>query len=168
KGKVEAADAEVFDGIKGSNFYAAFSMGCVPDLAIGVMGLWIDVPVAGGEIVCQPVPIREIEINLGPYGVTDDRFIVRQTRNRHIRTLVGKIDLPPEIENAITKRPNDATTVTWGYWRLWQHVLMVKDRVIYEEVLKGEGCCPFLVIRFNPNADFAWADGPLIQSLEDL
>jgi hypothetical protein len=39
-----------------------------------------------------------MEINLGPFGEIDDRFIVRHTKNRFVKALLPGIDLPEEIE----------------------------------------------------------------------
>jgi hypothetical protein len=51
---------------------------------------------------------------------------------------------------------------------VWQHVVMIKNLVVHKVEIVGEGSCPFIVGRFNPSADWAYADGPLLQGLPDL
>jgi hypothetical protein len=82
------------------------------------------------------VPLRELEVNLGPYGEIDDRFAVRSTRNVHVRELVGEeiwAKIKPDLKKEITEKAKERTQVVWGFWRkwevkgdeCWQHVVMV-------------------------------------------
>ena len=171
---IRDGDRAIFEAIAGSNFYPACGVGFTPDLAIGTVAMWIRKE--RGEICCQPIPIREIEINLGPFGEIDDRFVVRWTKNCHVKTLTKGLDLPAGILAEIKTAPTAKTTVVWGFWRdweddtdeVWHHVVMVKQTVIHHTVLRGRGSCPLLVARFNPSPEWAWGVGPLIQSLPDL
>jgi hypothetical protein len=97
--QIREDDIAIFDAIKGCNFYPEFAKAAYPDLAIGTMGLYIDDERPGEHICVQAIPLREIEINLGPYGEIDDRFIVRHTRNRHVRTLLKGIPIPADLAN---------------------------------------------------------------------
>jgi hypothetical protein len=178
KQQVQKDDTKIFEAIKSSNFYAEMAKAAYPDLAIGTMGLWIDDPRPAENIVCQAIPLRELEINLGPYGEIDDRFIVRHTRNRYLKALLGPLaeKLPPDIKRKTEEAGNQRTQIRWGYWRqwdkrgdeCWQHVVMVGRRVIHSADLVGEGCCPLIVARFNPTADWAYALGPLLQGLPEF
>lgn len=170
-----AGDEAIFKAISTSNFYAACGVGFNPDLALGTVGLWIDREFAGGPIVCQPIPIRELEINSGPRGGIDDRFICRWTSNRHLPTLTRGLPLPRDIQDAIKNEPNARTNVTWGFWYegsaygdKWCHVVLIKDKLIHTAELTGKGSCPLIVGRFNPSPEWAWGEGPLIQALPDL
>jgi hypothetical protein len=51
---------------------------------------------------------------------------------------------------------------------VWQCVIYVKKRLIYETRMKGEGCCPMIIGRLNPNPDWPWGHGPLMQYLPTL
>lgn len=176
KAQVRADDTEIFAAIKGCNFYAEFAKAAYPDLAIGTMALWIDDPRPGENICVQAVPLRELEINLGPYGEIDDRFIVRHTRNRNVKALLPGIDIPPDLLAEIDAGPEKKTEVRWGYWRLWdrlgdewwQHVVMIKNRVVKSAEFVGEGSCPLVVPRFNATADWAYGLGVLLQGLPEL
>jgi hypothetical protein len=176
KKQVEDDDTKIFGAIKSSNLYAEFAKAAYPDLAIGTMALFIDDPRPAENVVVMAVPLRELEINLGPFGDIDDRFIVRHTRNRHVKALIPGIKLPADIQEAIDNDGTDRTEIRWGYWRkrdergdeVWQHVVMVKNRVVHDAVMRGEGCCPLLVMRFNPTADWAYALGPMLQGLPEF
>jgi hypothetical protein len=176
KGQVKADDVEIFSAIKGCNFYSEFAKAANPDLAIGTIGLFIDDPRPGEPICVQAVPLRELEINLGPYGEIDDRFIVRHTRNRHVKALLPGIEIPADLLAEIDAGPEKKAEVRWGWWRLWdrlgdewwQHVVMIKNRVVHAAELRGEGCCQLIVSRFNATADWAYGLGVLLQSLPEL
>ena len=172
---IKDGDAAIFEAIASSNFYPACGMGFNPDLAIGTVGMWISRDRTASPINCQPIPIRELEINTGPYGGVDDRFVCRWTRNKHLPELLKGLDLPSAIKADIDNKAGDKTLVSWGFWReweetdeCWRHVVMVKKEVIHECQLKGRGSCPLVVARFNPNPEWAWGVGPLIQGLPDF
>jgi hypothetical protein len=176
---VEAADKQIFTAIKASNLYAEISKAFDPDLSIGTVALWIDRPHPSKPIQCLAVPIHEFEINLGPDGTIDDRFAIRFTRNSHVRVLLGEeiwAKVPEKIKTKIREKPATKTELRWGFWRLWdrhddevwQHVVYVGNEMVHDAILKGEGCCPMIVFRWNPNPDWPWGHGPLLQYMPTL
>jgi hypothetical protein len=171
----------VFEAIKASNFYAELSKAFDPDLAIGTVGLWIEPP--GGKIsepvVVSAIPIREMEVDLGPYGEIDTRFAVRHTRNMYLETLLGKeiwSKIPDDVGAVCRDKPTDRTMLSWGFWRdwsrvddeVWQHVVYVKNKLVHDQVLVGDGSCPLIIFRWNPNPDWPWGHGPLLQGMPSL
>lgn len=174
--EIAAQTTRVMDAIKQSNFYSEAAGAYMPDLALGTVGLLIDDPRPAEPFVCQAIPIRELEINIGPYGGVDDRFVVRHTKHRFLRALLGDLELPAEIEKKIKDKPNERCRVTWGWWRLWseigdvvwQHIVMVGEKVVHHGQLKGVGSCPLLVGRFNRDPMFPFGHGPTLQSLPDM
>jgi hypothetical protein len=172
---IKQGDQAIFEAIASSNFYPACGMGFNPDLAIGTVGLWIDRDRTAEPINCQPIPIRELEIGVGPRGGVDDRFVCRWTRNKHLPELLKGLTIPASLKSEIDRNPTGKTNITWGFWRDWEeddecwcHVVMVKTKVIHEVTLKGRGSCPLIIARFNPCVEWAWGLGPLIQSIPDL
>ncbi|MDB5937590.1 MAG: hypothetical protein JWQ01_4934 [Massilia sp.] len=173
---VRKGDLRIFEAMKGSNLYPEIAKAFYPDLAIGTVALWIEDAHPGQPLVVSAVPLRELEINLGPFGEVDDRFIVRHTKNRYVRALLPGITIPQEIAAKIDKKPNDRTELRWGFWRkwadrsdeVWQHVVMIGNKVVHSVEMRGEGCCPLIVGRFNPSADWVYGAGPLMQALPDL
>jgi hypothetical protein len=174
--KIRAADQKIFAAMKASNLYPEITKAFYPDLAIGTTALWIQRPHPSRPIVVSAIPLRELEINLGPYGEIDDRFAVRYTRNCYVEELLGKEiwdKVEPRIKTTCGDKPTDRTQIAWGFWRkwsetndeVWQHTVLVKDVLVHDNEIKGEGCCPLLPIRFNPTADWPHGVGPLIQGL---
>jgi len=168
-------DTAIFRAIAASNFYAACGMGFNPDLALGTVGMWIERNIAARPIKCQAIPIRELEINTGPYGDLDERFISRWTRNHHLPGLTKGIQLPAKMDADIKNSPRALTNITWCFCRdhdsdeeKWDHGLLIKDALVYSTALMGAGSCPLIVGRFNPSPDYPWGVGPLIQALPDL
>jgi hypothetical protein len=179
KGDVLKGDQSIFSAMKASNLYPEIAKAFYPDLAIGTVGLWIERPHIASAIVNSAVPLRELEINLGPYGEIDDRFAVRYTRNCYVRELVGEeiwAKMSAEHIKVMNENPEHQTEVIWGFWRkweekgdeTWQHVVMIKNTLVHDEVIKGAGCCPLLVMRFNPTSDAPHGMGPLFLGLPSL
>jgi len=185
KAQIGKDDISIFSAMKASNLYSEVPKAFYPDLPIGTVGLWIERPHPTSAIVNSAIPLRELEVNLGPYGDIDDRFAVRHTRNVHVRELVGeeiwgKLQAKnPDLAKEITEKSKDRTQVVWGYWRIWsdksdevwQHVVMVGktgDNVVHDVEIRGEGCCPLWVGRFNPSPDSPFGLGPLLQGLPSL
>ena len=182
KDEIKKGDIAIFNAMKASNLYSEVAKGFYPDLAIGTVGLWIERPHAAAAIINSAIPLRELEINLGPYGDIDDRFAVRSTRNVHVRELVGEeiwAKMSDELKKEMDEKAKERTQVVWGFWRIWddksdevwQHVVMVGktgNNLIHDVKIKGEGCCPLWVGRFNPSPDSPFALGPLIQGLPSL
>jgi hypothetical protein len=182
KDEIKKGDTAIFNAMKASNLYSEVAKGFYPDLSIGTVGLWIERPHASRPIVNSAIPLRELEINLGPYGEIDDRFVVRHTRSVHVRELVGETiwaKVPEALKEEIRQKPKERTQVVWGFWRLWeekgdecwQHVVMVgkaANTLVHDVEIKGEGCCPLWVGRFNPSPDAPFGLGPLIQGLPSL
>ncbi len=177
--EIRDGDKAIFEAIKSCNFYSELGKAAYPDLAIGTMAMFITDPGRASNIKCLATPLRELEINLGPDGVVDDRFAIRFTKNRYIKKLVGdKIfaQIPSDLLEEVNAAPTKPTEVRWGYWRLWdehgdetwRHVVMIKNRVVHVAKLIGEGSCPLLVTRFGATCDWAYALGRLLRSLPEL
>jgi len=171
--------AKVFNAMKASNLYPEVTKSFNPDLAIGTAAMWIDRLHPSQPIRCVAVPFRELEINSGPHGDVDDRFAVRWTRNCYARELLGE-EIWAKVDEKIKKHVADKGEVrcqiVWGFWRkwedksneCWQHVVLLDNNLVHDVEIKGEGCCPLIVMRFNPNADWVFGFGPLWQGLPSL
>jgi len=166
----------ILDAIKASSYYPAAAQAYMPDIALGTAALMIEDKRSYQPISCQAVPLRELEINIGPDGQIDDRFIVRKTKARNIPALLGGLKLPEETRRKIKDTPNHTSTIEWGWWRLWdrdedvywQAVVLVDKTLVHHAVLKGAGSCPLLVFRFNPDPMFAFGNGPTLLCLPEL
>jgi len=173
---VRKRDDAIFRGIRASNFNSEIGTALVPDLSVGTVSLWVDEPNGFDPIHVQHHPIRETEINLGPDGRVDDRFIVRHLRGRQIPDILKGIDLPEKIRKKIGAKANEFYPVAWGHWRdwnvtedfIWQAEITVCDEVVWRDRLEGEAACPHIVMRFLPHALQPWGNGPAIASLPNL
>jgi hypothetical protein len=178
--QIKEDDESIFSAIKASNLYPEIAKAFIPDLAIGTTALWISRPHPHLPIVCQAIPFRELEIDLGPYGEVDFRAAVRYTRNHYVEELVGEdiwANMDPDMKRFCSMdRPDDRTQVIWAYWRrwedfsdeCWQHVVAIHNTVIHDEEINGEGCCPLIVMRFGATPDWPHGVGPLIKGLPSL
>lgn len=173
---VKKGDLQIFDAMKASNLYPELPKAFNPDLALGTAALWIKRPHPSKAIVVTAVPLRELEINLGPYGEIDDRFAVRYTRNCYVEEVVGDeiwALVDAKTKEKIGDKPAERTQVVWGYWRIWsdhtdevwQHVVLIGQTLVYSTEIRGEGSCPLLPMRFNPTADWPHGQGPLLQGM---
>jgi head-to-tail connecting protein len=167
-------DDIIFEAIKASNFYAEIPKAYDPDLAIGTAAVWIDQPRPDHAIQTLAVPLREFEGSLGPNGEIDDRFAVRWTRNRYVKTLLPGVKIPQEILDKIDKDPETVTDVVRGFWRIWdrpdetwQYVALVGNKLVDKKEVVGEGSCPLIPTRFNPSSDWVWGIGPMFKTLPD-
>jgi Bacteriophage head to tail connecting protein len=174
--EAKVGDDAIFRAIAASNFYPACGMGFTPDLALGTVALWIERNQAWKPINCQPIPLRELEISTGPFGGIDDRFVSRWTHARHLPALTRGLNVPKEWTKKIKDEPGAWVNITWGFWRdweedeeeCWHHVVLLDTHLINYCRLRGAGCCPLIVARFNPSPEWPWGVGPLIQALPDL
>src|SRR5271166_618730 len=177
---VKADDEQIFSAIKASNLYPEVAKAFIPDLAIGTTALWIERPHAHAPIVCQAIPFRELEIDLGPYGEIDFRAAVCYTRNHYVQELFGEEiwdEMDPELKKFHSlDKPHDRTQVVWGFWRLWedksdecwQKVVLVGNRLVHDKELHGEGSCPLIPMRFGATPDWPHGVGPLVKGLPTL
>lgn len=173
---VRAEDEKIFQVIRSSNFHAELSKQAVPDGGIGVFAMHIHQQRGDKPPLCIGIPIRKLEMNLGPDGRIDDRFVIEKTKYRHVPALLPEITLPAEIKKLVKDKPGDKVTVEWGYWRdwtrdddeVWQHCVRVGDTVVHTAQLVGAGCCPLVLGRFGATPDYAWPDGPTIKALPDF
>lgn len=176
---IAAEDKKIFDLIRASNYYAEKAKSGVPDAAIGVIALLITDPGRGAPVTCLGVPIRELDMDLGPDGKIDFRSITRHTKYRYLKALLGAEvagKLNDEELKKIKDKPNDPVELNWIWWRNWEnvgdvewtHVVLVGQRLIHDATSVGEGSCPLSVGRFGATPDFAWPDGPLVKALADM
>lgn len=176
KDEIKKDDGKIFEAMKASNLYPELAKSFYPDLALGTVAAWVDRPHPSSAITVAAIPLRELEINLGPYGEVDDRFAVRYTRNSYVRELVGEdvwAKIPAKLREKMDKKPSVRTQVIWGFWRkwekigdeCWQRVVLVGNDLVDDGELVGEGSCPLWVARFNPSADWPHGIGPMIQGL---
>jgi hypothetical protein len=167
----------VLQKMKETNFYDEVSIGYRTDLAVGTVAMWVDRAGLGQPIATRSVPLHELEINVGPDGKIDDRFVVRHTKVRFLAAYLSRdvLEKIPNYQNIAKKEPNKSCKLVWGFWRIWaefepiwQGVVLYNDKIIDERLYKGIGSVPLIVSRFNPDPMFPYGEGPCRMSLPDL
>lgn len=167
---------KVFGLIWESNFYSEIGKALNPDAAVGTFGVLVDTKNLHGSVSCYAVPLREMEINIGPDGKVGDRFIVRYTKNRFVHSLIeAEAKLSDKLSKAIADKPNGQASVTWGWMRdyskdeeTWQYVQLVNRELVYDKVFSGAGSCAFVVVTFNRHSEYPYGTGPLLKAAPDL
>lgn len=179
KEDMAAYDMAVFGQIRKSNFDAELAIALDPDAAIGTTALWIWAPGHGRPYQVEHVPIRELEINIGPNGEIDDRFRVRWVRSSKLRGVVGAemiAALPEKSRKKVEGKTDTWIECVWGYWRDWDtpsddvfvHVLTIDGEVVHADTSVGEGSCPLIVAPFSPDRLHAFGNGPAIAALQEF
>jgi hypothetical protein len=138
------------------------------DAVLGNVCMWVDRHTLSGPIVCEAVPCSEVHLRLGPYGI-DDRFRTKKYFYRDLPQLLQGATFSEKMKEKIKKGGTAKATVTWGFWRdysdtgnpKWvQRIRVDNEKVGLDEDLEGEGSCPLLVGRFNPQPNSPWGKGP--------
>lgn len=176
KAAAKKADEQVFNEINDSNLYSTLGAALVPDVGLGTVALWIDERTSYDPVHCQHIPLRELDLNVGPYGDLDDRFATRHIRYGKLYSLVEPSIVPPDIKRKVRESPNKTCRVTFGFWRdwskpkdyVWKSVVIIDGKVVKSDELSGEGCCPLVVMRFAPDPIHAFGNGPTLDALPDL
>jgi hypothetical protein len=169
-------DDSIFKAIRSSNFDAELATALVPDAGIGTMAMWVRDQVAHDPIHCLHIPLRELEINTGPDGTVDDRFVVRWVPGRKVAGVLQGVAIPAKAKEKIAKKPDAPVEVVWGYWRdwsepediVWKSVIRVAGEIARQQEYRGEGSCPLIVWRFAPDSLHAFGNGPTIDAIPML
>jgi len=178
KDQVEKDDKLVLSTIRSSNFDAVAYQGFEPDLSIGVVALWIDEGRLHKQPTCRAIPLRKLEIDLGPDGEIGPRFVVEQVMGRDLAANLGTLaaKIPDKIAAKAKNQPTQQMELTRGLWRNWDnmgteewyYVVTVEKTFVHYETLVGEGSCPCVVTPWSPNPDSPWGDGPALKALPYL
>jgi hypothetical protein len=178
KEQVEADDKQILSTIRSSNFDAVAYQGFEPDLSIGVVAMWIDEGELSRNPACRSIPLRKLEIDLGPDGEIGPRFVVEQVMGRDIAANLGSLaaKIPATIAAKIRAKPAQMLELVRGLWRNWDnrgteewfYVVTVDKTFVHYETLLGEGSCPLVVTPWSPNPDSPWGDGPALKALPYL
>ena len=171
--QVDAADKQIMQAIRASGFGAAAYQAFNPDLYVGTCAMWLDPAQVSFHLpACWGVPIREFECNIGPLGTVDDRFVVKWVSYDHAKVILGPgASIPQEIANRSGGKKR--CQLVLGFWQdyqsdgqvRWKHVKLLDRKLVEEVDLEGEGSCPLIPFRWEPDADQPWGVGPGIKTL---
>lgn len=170
--EVKKVQKHVFKVLDESNFYEELPRALNPDASVGTFGLMIERKKLSDPISVLAVPLRELEVNIGPDGSISERWAIRHTKARDIRGIIGaNVPLSPKIEKKIQKDPTGLSCIAWGWWRdwsanteTWRNVILIDNELIFTRLLTGAGCCSLVVVTFNRMPEFSFGDGPLLKA----
>jgi hypothetical protein len=176
--KVTADDNLVLSTLRASNFDAVAYQSFEPDLSIGVVAIWIDEDEIFKTPTCRSIPLRKLEIDLGPDGQIGPRFVCDQVAGRDIAATLGSLasKIPAEVARKIKAKPDQRLELVHALWRKWEnkgteewcYTVLVDKTFVHHERLLGEGSCPLIVTPWSPTPDSPWGDGPALRALPYL
>lgn len=173
---LDAQDNKIFEAITASNFYSECTKMLIPDAAIGTVAMWIDNIHPSEPTHCQAIPIHELDGCLGPFGHADTVFHTKHYEYDELEAVLPKTAMPQFVKDEQVKgNGKKRVPVTRGFWRDWSdqgdvthiYVVLIKNKLVDSKTLKGVGAVQLIVGRFNPMAEWFWANGPMIQYLPD-
>lgn len=178
----------VFDHIERSNFHEAVQE-AYPDLFAGTMAMSIEDVDPSGPIHCEAVPLPELLIDRGPFGV-GARFRQMRVRVEDIQVIWPDAELPRHLKDRMKTSPESEVDVTWGLWRdqsadteTWEFILWEgghspqghhndnagqQGEVLLTATFEGQGACPLIVARWEPDGVTAYGVGPGHKALPDV
>jgi hypothetical protein len=164
---IQSREKVISKALKQSNYYdegpTAFK-----DAVMGNVAMWVDRHTLSKPIVCEAIPLPELYLRLGPYGI-DDRFRERKYYYRDLKELLPGATFDRVLMDKIKNSGKAKATVVWGFWRsfedpgnpIWLQKVRVDGKSVgLDENLEGEGSCPIIVGRFNALPDTPWGYGP--------
>lgn len=176
--KVADADRKIMAAVRASKLRAVLGQAFKPDLGLGTAALWIDDGDIAAPPQVRPVPIRNLDICLGPDGRIGARFYTKHVYGRDLKAELDRLwdNVPDAARTKAEKKPGDTFECVWGlmpdYSMLleerWAYQIHVDKREIHNQMLSGEGSCPLIVMPFNPDPTSPWGDGPVLQALPYL
>jgi hypothetical protein len=164
---LKARQNVIFSEMSRSSLYPALQEGYL-DLGPGTMALLINDIGATRPIHCEAIPISDLLIVKGPFGLVSGVF---REDKCHMRSEV-KVLWPDADLSVIGPEPQDPDTqelkITDGCWRDWNDVgtetykyaVMCNGKIILRRTYTGAGSCPFIVARWLRDPTTAWGVGP--------
>ncbi len=167
--KTEVRDLEetMAKSIRASNYYTEGHT-IFQDAIVGNVAMWVDRPAFGKSITCEAIPLPELYLRIGPFGIAD-RFRQRSYFTRDLEALFPGAEWPQKLKDKIKNAKNGRSEVTWGFWPnykdpvapTWERQIRVDGESIgLDKNVGEEGATEIVVGRFNAVANSPWGWGP--------
>lgn len=172
KKQTDIRQTVIFAEMSKSSLYQALQEAYL-DLGPGTMALLIQDIGAAKPVHCEAIPISDLLIIRGPYGLVSGIFRDEKTYLRgDAKELWRDADwskLGPEPADSDAQE----LKITDGCWRDWseqgtetyKYIVQCQGKVVYHKVYKGAGSCPFIVARWSRDPTTAWGVGPTYRVL---
>jgi hypothetical protein len=170
KPDLEKHQRVVFSEMSRSNLYQALQEAYL-DLGPGTMALCIQDRGPSRPIHCEAIPITELRIERGPWGMVNGRF-----RKRPAMTGEEVLVTWPKARLSDQARKSKKLDVVEALWRdwsdlgneSWKYTVVVGGEAAFERTDKGRGACAIVVARWSKDSTTAWGIGPTYRSLPDI
>jgi hypothetical protein len=175
--KEEIAEYEksLAKSVRASNYYDE-GQTAFQDAVVGTVAMWVDKPQLTRPAVCEAIPLPQLYLRLGPYGLAD-RFRVQKFYARDLPALFPTAKFTKKLQDKIKNSPNSRVEVIRGFWPTYddpENPTWVKAvRVDWEPIGIDEeglqaGAVAIVCGRFNPIAGSAWGRGPGFRMLPTI
>ena len=165
--EISKFEGKINRALRGSNYYSEGPT-AFQDAVVGNVAMWADRPTLNGPIVFEAVPMPELYVRLGPFGI-DDRFRVRRFAYSDLAALLPGATFSRKLSDKIKNSPSGTAKIIYGFWLtykdpenpIWRQEIRVDGEAVgLDKDLGEDGSCPLLVGRFNPEAGSPWGRGP--------
>jgi hypothetical protein len=165
----------IFSEMARSSLYQALQEAYL-DLGPGTMALLIQDIGASKPVHCEAIPITDLLITKGPYGMVDGTFRDEKTYLRgEAKVLWPDADwskLGPGSADAAAADAQEVK-ITDGCWRDWKelgtetyhYIVMSGGKRLWHKKYEGAGSCPFIVAGWSRDPTTAWRIGPTYRVL---
>lgn len=167
---LERHQSVVFSEMARSNLYQALQEAYL-DLGPGTMALCIQDRGPSRPIHCEAIPITELVIERGPFGMVNGRFRKRpEMSGEEVRATWPRASLTEQQKRAGKLKVVEAL---WRDWsdignETWKYTVVCGSDVVFERAEKGRGACAIVVARWSKDSTTAWGIGPTYRSLPDI
>lgn len=160
----------VFSEMARSNLYQALQEAYL-DLGPGTMALCVQDRGPSRPIHCEAIPITELVIERGPWGMVNGRFRKRpEMSGEEVMVTWPRARLTDHQRRAGKLRVVEALWRDWSDLgnETWKYSVLCGSDVVFERAEKGRGACSIVVARWSKDSTTAWGVGPTYRSLPDI
>jgi hypothetical protein len=170
--QVKIRQAVIFAEMSKSSLYQALQEAYL-DLGPGTMAMLIQDIDAAKPVHCEAIPISDLLITRGPYGMVDGTFRDEKTYLRG----EAKVLWPDAEWSKLGSEPQDGDAqelkITDGCWRDWKekgtetytYAVLCQSKIVHRKRYTGAGSCPFIVGGWSRDPTTAWRIGPTYRVL---
>lgn len=170
--QIKSAVDWFWDDMQESTYYDAADE-CFHDLAAGSMAAQIKNYGPAQPICYEPVPTRQLLIDVGPDGAPDGRFTDGKIEKRHFQATYGAWikpeTWPKELQHKYRNAKEDqrfhlidGCHKVWDKpgTTQWRRVVMLEQEIVYEQFYDTDGAETLIVARWRTETESAFGIGP--------
>lgn len=161
-----------WDDMQESTYYDAADE-CFHDLAAGTMAVQIKDYGSAQPLCYEPVPTRQLLVDVGPDGAPDGRFTDGKIEKRHFEATYGAWIKPESMTAELRMKLKSAKEdqrfhLVDGCHKVWdkpgttqwRRVVMLEKEIVYEQLYDTDGAESLIVSRWRTESESALGIGP--------